>query len=435
MAALNVYFSNIRGYHQGFPELSASSLSLCPDIVVLVETHLAGEPLQMKLPRGYVVAAHRDRSRHGGGVLLLCRDDLLVDSVDCGEYYVSATSEIIGVRYQETIILCIYRQPSPTDITLIDSLTRFRIANRHCSIIVVGDFNVHDRDWLGSPFTSPAGAALCGFCEMFGLSQLVEQGTRRDAILDLAISEHAGTVSYHPHLGTSDHIAIFVRFHMSLHMPSSLPTRTVYHWKSAPWNHVRGYFRRVQWNFLKSESIPDAIDTFVNILTKARDRYVPSTMPTVRRPTVWWDRNCQRTYQRKLRAWHSHDWPSYRTFVLAAKRAQAIAFRAYRRSLRAKLQSEPPDRLWWNLTKNISGLSQAHNRSAPDVDSLASFFAQKLSLSSTFDPGLSTIPPESDVTYKKTWRVKLSRVRSGMSSLVVTKAVGPDGVSPYILLC
>ena len=26
MAALNIYFSNVRGYHQGFPELSASSL-------------------------------------------------------------------------------------------------------------------------------------------------------------------------------------------------------------------------------------------------------------------------------------------------------------------------------------------------------------------------------------------------------------------------
>ena len=151
-------------------------LTICQDPTANLETHLAGEPLQMKLPRGYVVAARRDRSRHGGGVLLLCRDDLLVDSVDCEEYYVSVTSEIIGVCYQETIILCIYRQPSTTDITLIDSLTRFRIANRHCSVIAVGDFNVPDRDWLGSPFTSPAGAALCGFCKMFGLSQLVEQG-------------------------------------------------------------------------------------------------------------------------------------------------------------------------------------------------------------------------------------------------------------------
>jgi len=127
MAALNVYFSNIRGYHQGFPELSASLLSLRPDVIGLVEMHLAGEPLQTELPRGYVVAAHHDRSHHGGGILLLCKDVLLMDVVDCEMYYVSETSEIIGVHYQETMILCVYRQPSTTDLTLIDSLTRFHL--------------------------------------------------------------------------------------------------------------------------------------------------------------------------------------------------------------------------------------------------------------------------------------------------------------------
>jgi len=184
-------------YHQGFPELSVSSLFLRPDVITLVETHLAGEPLQMKLPRGYTVAACHDRSRHGGGVLLLCREDLLMDVIDCEMYYyVSETSEIVGVHYQETLILCVYRQPSATNVTLIDSLTRFRLANRHYSIIV-GDFNVHEREWLGSPFTFHAGTALREFCELFGLSQLVDQGTGKDAILDLAISEHTGTVSYH----------------------------------------------------------------------------------------------------------------------------------------------------------------------------------------------------------------------------------------------
>ena len=89
--------------------------------------------------------------------------------------------------------------------------------------------------------------------------------------------------------------------------------------------------------------------------------------------------------------------------------------------------------MWWNLTKNISGLSKTQNRSAPDVDSLASYFASKLSLSPDFDSSLSTVPQESDVTYKKSWRVKLSKVHSVLRSLDMKKAVGPDGVSPYLL--
>ena len=86
------------------------------------------------------------------------------------------------------IILCVYRQPSVSDLTLIDSLTQFRSDNFSLPIIIVGDFNVHECDWLNSPFNSSAGTALHGFCELFGLSQLIDKATRWNAILDLAIS-------------------------------------------------------------------------------------------------------------------------------------------------------------------------------------------------------------------------------------------------------
>ena len=134
MVMLSVVFS---GYHQGFPELSACSLSMRPDFITLVETHLAGELLQMHLPTGYVVVARHDRSRHGSGVLLLSRDNLLVDSVDCKTYYVCGTSEIIGVHYQGTLILCVYRQPGVSDTTLVDSLAGFRVANSHRPLLLL----------------------------------------------------------------------------------------------------------------------------------------------------------------------------------------------------------------------------------------------------------------------------------------------------------
>ena len=82
----------------------------------------------------------------------------------------SVTSEIIGVLYQDTMILCIYQHPSATDLTLIDSLTRFWSANSCYSLIIVGDFNVHECECLGCSFTSSTGATLHGFCELFGLS-------------------------------------------------------------------------------------------------------------------------------------------------------------------------------------------------------------------------------------------------------------------------
>jgi len=185
---------------------------------------------------------------------------------------------------------------------------------------------------------------------------------------------------------------------------------------------------------LKSESISHAVDVFVEILSQTCDCYVSSTLPSVRHPAVWWNGFCQCTYKRKLQAWSRCDWPAYHTSVFAAKWAQAIAFHHRQRFLLTKLQLGSNDCLWWNLTKNISGLCKTYNLSAPDVDILASYFSGKLSLSANFDPNLSVVPPEvSNVTYKKFWRVKLSKVHSVLRSVDVKKAVGPDGVSPYIL--
>ena len=80
------------------------------------------------------------------------------------------------------------------------------------------------------------------------------------------------------------------------------------------------------------------------------------------------------------------------------------------------MQSGSNDHLWWNLTKNISGLCKSHSRSAPDVDDLASYFVEKLSLSADFDPSSSTVPSELlEVSYKKSWGVKPSKVRSVMN--------------------
>lgn len=143
-------------------------------------------------------------------------------------YYMSEISEIIGVHYQGILILCIYQQSGVSEATLVDSFTRFRVANSHLPIIIVGDFNVYEHEWLGSSFNYAVGIALCGFCKLYGLSQLVDQGTCDNAILDLVISEYTGTVFYHPHLGTSDHIVISVRFNVSLHVPSLPSFRKVH---------------------------------------------------------------------------------------------------------------------------------------------------------------------------------------------------------------
>ena len=137
-----------------------------------------------------------------------------------------------------------------------------------------------------------------------------------------------------------------------------------------------------------------------------------------------------------MQCWVKRDWPAYHAAVSAARRAQAIAFHHYHNSLFLKLKTGSNDRLWWKITKDISGLCKPKTRFAPDVGSasLATYFTNKLSLPTYFNLLPPTLSSEVlTVTCKKSWRIKLSKVRHVLSSLDVTKAKGPDNVSPHIL--
>ena len=70
-------------------------LHLQPDFIVLIEMHLDSDSVTPFLPVGYVVVARKDRSSHGGGMLIMCKSYLLIDVVDCTEYYVSELVKLL----------------------------------------------------------------------------------------------------------------------------------------------------------------------------------------------------------------------------------------------------------------------------------------------------------------------------------------------------
>ena len=174
------------------------------------------------------MVARKDLTCHGGGVLLLCRNCLLVDAINCADFYVIGSCEFVAVCFRNIAILYIYRQPSDSDITVIDSLSGFRAAYQ-LPMIIMGGFNVHHQDWLSSTHTSAAGRSLLEFCEYNGLSQLVTESTRGNAILDLVITEYEGHILYCPHLGTSDHVSLIIHLTMELEIVSPPPSRQVFH--------------------------------------------------------------------------------------------------------------------------------------------------------------------------------------------------------------
>lgn len=101
-------------------------------------------------PGTYVVAARRDRSRHDSGVIIMVQEKILFDEIDTMAISLPEVSEIVAINYRELSIVCCYRQPSPSDLTLFCQLDKLLDSNTSLSPVICGDFNVHEVSWLNS---------------------------------------------------------------------------------------------------------------------------------------------------------------------------------------------------------------------------------------------------------------------------------------------
>ncbi|CAK1594722.1 unnamed protein product [Parnassius mnemosyne] len=84
-------------------------------------------------------------------------------------------------------------------------------------IVILGDFNAHHAEWLGSRFTDHAGRSVYDFALVYGLTQLVTSPTQIPdvedlvpSLLDLLLTSHPDgyPVSVDAPLGSSDHCLI-----------------------------------------------------------------------------------------------------------------------------------------------------------------------------------------------------------------------------------
>lgn len=151
--------------------------------------------------------------------------------------------------------------------------------------LIVGDFNAHEEEWLKSTATNARGRAVREFCESRGVLQLVTRPTRGDSILDLVIGPFEGNVSHLPHCGLSDHQTLLVSLDRVLETSCAALKRTVYHWKRAAWNRMKGEFQTSIWDL--PNNVDSAVDMVTSRIIAVTNKYVPTTTPKMVRPFLW----------------------------------------------------------------------------------------------------------------------------------------------------
>ena len=103
-----------------------------PSIICLSETHLCDDATDSLCPPGYVVAARQDRSKHGGDVLIISHEVILLEEINTTVFSIVEKAELVAIHVQSFTIVCCYRQPSSVDVTLLYNLDH--LLDKHSSL-------------------------------------------------------------------------------------------------------------------------------------------------------------------------------------------------------------------------------------------------------------------------------------------------------------
>ena len=206
---LRILHSNIRGMRTNGPKLQAvvDNLSQAADIVCLNETNLMG--VETPELHGYTMVARLDR-------VVVYATDLLFDAVEHLESNVEAERMWLTIHSESgPYLLCAwYRCPNVGDTSQIISFEQEykRQCTKHLGSIIIGDLNLHNRDWLvySSGGNAVEGIAMQAVCRRHGLTQHVKSPTRYGNLLDLVISDISG-VHCDVHDEITDHSCVSAR--------------------------------------------------------------------------------------------------------------------------------------------------------------------------------------------------------------------------------
>ena len=122
---------------------------------------------------------------------------------------------------------------------------------------IIGDLNIHHKRWLRfSNDNSRVGAEMKVLCDFHGLSQIVREPTRKEYLLDLAITDIVGA--------KAEPIA-YIADHKSIQMKLPIPEikeifveRKVWDLKAADWKKLKEELKDVDWAFLERHTGEDA---------------------------------------------------------------------------------------------------------------------------------------------------------------------------------
>ena len=455
---------NARCLSNKFAQLSDFVAEEDPDIITISESWLTSDiPSQEFTPANYC-CFRLDRNINfytqgtyqrdaRGGVLILAKSSLDPTALDEG----SVEAEILWIKIcpsQNTpIAIGVCYRPETDELPIISKINQSitSICQTENDVILTGDFNFRNISWVNLAASNEIEQTFLDSLSENFLTQMVDEPTRGDNILDLLITNNPdlfSSVAVQPPFSNSDHNTICAEFE-SLQPRVETSRRRVYKYTEGDFLKMNRLIAAIDWRSLfNTKNINECWDIFKTQYTTLVDECIPFTnLSPGRRSGAPWTRypSVKKAKRKKRKAFTNHRSSGRETDRILLEEAkrnynQAIqdAKAHYEGKLTSQIKTDP--KRFWNYTKHFT-------RSSSTVDSLkengsiitnddtkaeifnryfASVWTQETDQAPDTDgPAVEDILNNVHITPNKV-RKKLSRLKKNKSS-------GPDSININVL--
>jgi exonuclease III len=464
-----INFCNVRGLDSNFLFVEHHLSSSKPHLLFLTETQMSeladSNPFSVDSYCLYTQFSSK------GGCCAYVRNDVTCSRVSNLESSEFSTLWLrLSCQSTTKFICAVYLSPNSTDYPKFFNYLNSKIEHilslsPFSEIIILGDFNVHHRQWLSSSSQDQAGELAFDFSIHNCLEQLVQLPTRipdrigdKPNILDLFMTSNPSpySVKLFPPLGSSDHLLISVSSPISSSLPQERPPpsarRRLWHYNAANWSDLRSYFFDFPWNdyCFRVGGPSDCAERITEVILSGMEAFIPYTFPSTKPTKPWFNSACSRAIRHRDAAFRNYrrlQTPESHTIYISSRnRAKSILRDTKNSFLRKKcneLSGSSSSRSFWHFSKNVNSnfasssfppLISPDGSTAALPSTKAELFAQTFASNSTLnDSGaIPPTPPPSD-SFMPNIIISSKDVISALSELNTKKAYGPDGIPPVVL--
>lgn len=419
-------------------------------------------PSGVYLLPGYSICRLDRKGKGGGGNMVYYRSSLCFSEVRSNAHLEYSWYRLRSEDSDIFFAHC-YRAPSANlDIfnSLASDLDELGPRYPGASFAVLGDLNVHLREWLGcSCEDNAAGIEGYMFSLGYGFDQIIQDPTRcyiyngeeRTSMPDVFLTDNPDRFSFvrtESSIGRSDHslVVISCQCHSAV---TTTEKQTIHLYNKAEWNSINEFLSSVDWSVAIDDDVDASCHRLTDALALAVSLYVPTkdVRPNSFKP--WYSKELHplRKYKEQCyAAWQASNLPDDHDTYKAARNAYIAAMRD-RKIAHASDTVRRIDTLsgrpWWQSVNLILGRGSkdsipplvVDDTVVPDPADKANLLNDRFAAKATVDDNDRASPdvPPSTTSALRQIRFQPKIVRRLLSRVDTTKSPGLDGISGRIL--